>query len=139
MNSFRPSRYISNSDYATYKTLGIISDTLTIPNSVSVTSTDKTYSIDLRLPTTTGIGWRSIVTSSNAGFGIHTPSFLIPCKLSMSGASFDTFIYGEVFRNSPSTIRFQIVFTGISGGGTYSEMGGEYGVKLQPIISPFEP
>lgn len=138
MSKFRPSRYISHSDYATVKTYQTITATLTIPNSVTVSSSDTVYDVDLSLPTGKGLGWRSIVTNTTNDFGIHTPSFLIPCSLTISGTTFDTFIYGEVYRNSSSSIRFRIVFTGISGGATYSGMGDTYTIKLQPIISPFE-
>ena len=138
MSKFRPSKYIMHSGYATVKTYPSMTTTVTIPNSVTVSSGDKTYSDTITLPTTSGIGWRSMVTNETDGFGISTPNFLIPCTMTVSGSSFDTFIYGEVIRNTKTTIQLKIVFTGVSGGATYSGMGNTYTLKIQPYISPFE-
>lgn len=140
MSEFRPSRYIQHSGYATVKTYEPITATLTVPDNVTVSADDDVvYSVDLNLPTEEGIAWRAVVMSDKYNIGIITPSFLVPCSATEMGSTYDTFVYGEVLRISPTNARLRIVFaTAHLDTIVYSDCGQTFTIKLQPYLSPFD-
>lgn len=139
MPEYRPSKYILHSGYATVKTYGVITATLTIPDSVHADIDDVVFSVQVDLPTSKGLGWRSIVETDKDNFGVSTPNFLLPCTITDSYDTYSSFIYGEVIRCSSYQIELRVVLSGnYYGGADYSDIGQTLTLKLQPYLSPFE-
>ena len=139
MSEYRPSKYILHSGYATVKTYDIIETTLVIPDTVVVGLDDVVYTAEINLPSNKGFGWRSIVETSKDNFGVPTPNFLVPCKITDSYGTYDSFVYGEVIRSTSYSIQLRIVFSGnYLGGATYEEVGQTFKLRVQPYLSPFE-
>ena len=140
MSDFRPSKYITHSDYASVKTFDTLSASITIPNTVNVPAdTDVIYKATILLPTNKGIGWRSLVVSSIHEYGVNTPNFLLPCTITEDGYTYDGYAYGAIVRTSSSTIELDVIFSSSEHfASDYTDMGQVLTLKVQPYLSPFD-
>lgn len=139
MSKFRPSRYIMHSDYASVKTYDILTATVSLPATITTYDDDVVYSAVIDLPTHKGIGWRSIIMNDKDSYGVNTPNFLVPCTLNSGGATFTSFLDGEIVRTSASQITMRIIFSGYQwGANIYTNYPRNFTFKIQPYLSPFE-
>lgn len=130
----KPSRFILNTDFIT--THNDMSGTvnLTIPSTVTVSSSDVKYSATIDIGADMAAGYRFYITSSKfPGYAICAPEFNFKCADGYGDAS----VGGSVYRQGKAFV-FEVVFPYSGQVMTYSNCGQTLTLHIQSFIDPFQ-